>query len=118
MAQDLSHQAFYFETDSESVYMIDSNNHELDYMIDYNNYEMIKKNVINISDVIELDKPKLNRNNKVFGENLDKLTFNYDCFTISESASEDESENNICNIINGENTNYTQQQDSQPISKR
>jgi len=75
---------------------------ELQYELDYGSYEVKSKNVIDIYDVTEkLEKPKLNRNNRVFSENIDKLMFDFQDTNIFLS-------NN--NITNGENSNNVKQQ--------
>ncbi len=56
---------------------------EIDYFIDYTTYNCPCKNVIDLNDVIGLEKPKLNRANRLFSENLDCITYNlvsYDDF--------------------------------------
>lgn len=47
----------------------------LDYCLDYTTYEAPKKNVIDIDEVLSIEKPKLNRNNRIFSENLDMFLF-------------------------------------------
>ena len=44
----------------------------LEWEIDYDNYEFPKKNVIDLDKVINLDTPKLNRNNNI---DTDMLTY-------------------------------------------
>ena len=83
---------------------------DLDYCIDYSNYIVPKKNVIDIDDILDVEKPKLNRNNRVFGENLNMLMFP-DVPDISTNI-------NISASINErEDPDNDKQQDSKPVSE-
>ena len=83
---------------------------DLDYCLDYVNYNVPKKNVIDIDDVLSIDKPKLNRNNRVFAKNLDMLMFpNVPDITQRINMSLD--------INEREDSNNVKQQDSKPVPK-
>ena len=73
----------------------------LEWEINYDNYEFPKKNIIDLDRVINLDTPKLNRNNNI---DTDMLTYDFANINISDN-------------VNGENTDCTKQQDSKPIPK-
>ena len=71
----------------------------LEWEIDYDNYEFPKKNIIDLDRVINLDTPKLNRNNNI---DTDMLTYDFAEIKISDN-------------VNGENTDCSKQQNSKPI---
>ena len=83
---------------------------DLDYLLDYVNYDVPKKNVIDIDDILSVDKPKLNRNNRVFAENLDMLMFP-DVPDITQRI------NMSLDINEREDSNNVKQQDSKPVPK-
>lgn len=52
---------------------------DLEYELDYSSYIIEKKNVIDLKKVTNLDKPKLNRSNRIFcDENIFKITYESD----------------------------------------
>lgn len=48
----------------------------LDFTSDYISYNQKRKESNIIDNVNNLDKPKLNRNNRLFAEDIDKITYN------------------------------------------
>lgn len=76
----------------------------LDYALNYMEYDCPKKNVIDIDEVLDLSRPKLNKNNIVFARDLDKLTF--DNLNISSKVND------------GKDTDNIKFKNSEPVSER
>ncbi len=49
---------------------------EIDYFIDYTTYNCPCKNTIDLNNVTGLDKPKLNRNNRIFTDEINCISYN------------------------------------------
>ena len=81
---------------------------DLEFELDYSTYMFEKKNVIDLNKVVKLDKPKLNRNNRIFtDENISKITYESDDKFIMTNN----------NIQNGKNSNNTEFKNSRSIHK-